>query len=100
MWEMDNVLLTASPSDINEVQGSDEQFRIYPNPVKNQLTLEIYAGERHGVIDIYNPQGSLVKTVKINSNYKEIDVSDLPSGMYIIKVPDEREPFIKQFIKR
>jgi len=77
----------------------DANVKVYPNPASNHITLEINAGIRNGTVDIFTPQGSLVKTVQINSDYKEIDIADLPSGVYIIKVPDEREPFVKQFIK-
>jgi subtilisin family serine protease/chitodextrinase len=78
----------------------ESNIKIYPNPASNLINLEINAGERNSIVDIYTAEGSLVKSVPINGDYKEISISDLPSGVYILKVPDEREPFIKQFIKK
>jgi len=36
----------------------------------------------------------------MNSSKRPINISELPSGTYILKVADEREPFVKQFIKK
>jgi chitodextrinase len=77
-----------------------ESIKVYPNPASNTLNLRINEGTRKGVVDIYTAQGSLVKSVSINGDFKSVDVSELPSGVYFIKVPDAREPFVKQFIKQ
>jgi len=44
--------------------------------------------------------GVIVKTQEIDGNEKEIDISELPSGSYIISIEDVKEPIVKQFIKR
>ena len=73
---------------------------VFPNPANENITLDIKAGKRNTTVSIYNNKGSLVKTVPMNSSKRPINISELPSGTYILKVADEREPFVKQFIKR
>ncbi len=44
--------------------------------------------------------GSLVKVVEIDGNEREVNISDLPAGSYIISVQDEKGPITKSFIKQ
>ena len=78
------------PTDVN----------VYPNPAIDYITVEVENGSRVGTISIYNMIGSLVKVEEINGNEKEVDISDLPAGSYIISVEDEKEPLTKQIIKQ
>jgi len=73
---------------------------VYPNPAIDDITVTVANGTRVGTISIYNMIGSLIKIEEINGNRKEIDISDLPAGSYIISVEDEKEPITKQFIKQ
>ncbi|MFO7842164.1 MAG: GEVED domain-containing protein, partial [Bacteroidales bacterium] len=73
---------------------------VYPNPAIDDITVTVENGTRVGTISIYNMIGSLIKIEEINGNRKEIDISDLPAGSYIISVEDEKEPLTKQIIKQ
>jgi DNA-binding beta-propeller fold protein YncE len=88
-----------SDNDAIELGNAPAGLEIYPNPASSYLNVQINEGERNSTLSIYNTQGSLVKTVPVNSDSEEIDVSELPAGVYILKLHDERVPFIKQFIK-
>jgi len=88
-----------SDNDAVELGNAPAGIEIYPNPATSYLNVQINEGERNSTLSIYNTQGSLVKTVPVNSDSEEIDVSELPAGVYILKLHDERVPFIKQFIK-
>ncbi|MFP3859212.1 MAG: GEVED domain-containing protein, partial [Bacteroidales bacterium] len=81
-------------------EKAEAQVELYPNPASDVLRVNLNAGERNTTMGIYTINGTLVKTVPLNGNYKEIDVSELSEGTYMIKIPDEREPIIEQFIKQ
>ncbi|TDP03943.1 T9SS type A sorting domain-containing protein [Flavobacterium sp. 245] len=73
-------------------------FQFYPNPVQDILTIK-----NNLVIDnveIIDVSGKSVVIKKINDLYSEIDLSNLSSGVYLLKVTSEgREKTIK-FIKK
>jgi hypothetical protein len=73
------------------VLGVDELTRdaliVYPNPATEQITLS-----RIGDVLIYSSNGKLVKNVR---NDKVIDVTDLPSGLYLGFINGEKFNFIK-----
>ena len=83
---------------INKSTGLSENtmsgITVYPNPVVDQLQVK---GES-GIIEIYDVAGKSVLT----SNYSgdtTIEVSDLSSGSYTMKITNEKGFFIQNIIK-
>ena len=67
-----------------EMTNKDCPFIIYPNPVKDQLTLRFDDGDEPESVELYDLAGRLVGT---KSNGLEcIDMSAMPSGMYLLRV--------------
>lgn len=81
--------------------GIDEvelpEIGIYPNPTSYQITID-YGGFQIKAISIINTSGKLVKT--FFSNIKTINVSDLPNGIYFLKLIGEENVFNIKFIKQ
>jgi hypothetical protein len=59
---------------------TDVQFSMFPNPANTVFYIE--TNKAISQIDIFNQQGQLVKT----ANTKNISISELPSGLYFVKV--------------
>jgi PKD repeat protein len=63
---------------------------LVPNPAKNSVRLELQgnftATEKE--VGFYNTDMRLVKTLKLSDTYITIDISDLPVGLYIIRLYD------------
>lgn len=59
-------------------------FSYYPNPVKNTLNLSY--SENISNVSVYNLLGQQVITKAINENQSQIDMSQLNSGTYMVKV--------------
>ena len=74
--------VTGDVLSVNNVQTS--QFVVYPNPVKDQLTvntlLENYS------LQLYTIQGQLLRNKKDLSGAQSIDYSNLSSGMYLLRL--------------
>ncbi len=70
---------------------------VYPNPAVDKLNITNING---ATVSVYNMQGSLLINKKACSTELNIDISNLNSGMYILKI--EREGQIKSlsFIKK
>ena len=64
-----------------------QEIKIYPNPTKGMLKIEIPdLKENNARLMVFNNQGQLIKEIKVNSNFSEINLSNHPSGMYILKI--------------
>ena len=75
---------------IQEISNSN--FEIFPNPVENVLFIKSIVNSANQ-FEIYNSEGSLV--MKGNLEHEFINVSELSSGVYFIKVGLQFEKFIK-----
>jgi len=78
--------------------GVDDQnqldISIYPNPTNDKLFIQGLSDATK--VSIYNVLGKLVLSQTIS---KEIDVNNLQSGIYIIKIADEQKEIVRKFIK-
>jgi len=73
---------------------------VYPNPAENHINVAVSNGIRVGKISIYTITGNLIKTIDMEGSEKEIQIADIPVGIYFISVEDERESLVTRFIKR
>ena len=80
--------------DENALSG---QSILYPNPVANALTLKLGDQWRGQPIVIFNMQG--VKVWWGTYQSKEIDLSHLPGGVYLLKITNGRDAIGVKFIK-
>lgn len=64
----------------------ENQYRIFPNPNNGLLSIQFRNQDAKNIL-IYNIEGSLVySTDQIKQEIYEIDIQDLPAGIYVIKV--------------
>ncbi len=90
--------LTCNPIDaIKEINLKEELINIYPNPTTNDIAIESFPLQ--AIIEITNIQGQLVRTFATTGDKTNVDVSALPSGVYIIKVATEKGVAVSKFIK-
>lgn len=73
-------------SIIPPVNSSNDEVNVYPNPVKSNQTLYIQSDDLDKV-EVYTSTGMKVMTDFIN----QLDISDLTTGMYIVKVYDRND---------
>ncbi len=71
-----------------------EQFRIYPNPVNDELNL--FCAEEIESIQIINIAGTVVRNI---TDVDLIHVADLTNGLYMIKVQTNSGVYSDTFIK-
>jgi hypothetical protein len=69
-------------------------MKIYPNPVKDVIHL-VNAPDTDFMVSIYRTNGVLALSTQFNSTSKSINISDLPNGLYLLKVNDQTFKFIK-----
>jgi hypothetical protein len=80
--------------------NNEQYLKIYPNPVTNELMIETSDNSLYN-INLINIVGQSIYTIYDLrfTNYK-IDMSNLPNGVYLIKVFNEKESLVKKIIKQ
>jgi hypothetical protein len=69
-------------ASLSLAEYSDFSFSIYPNPAKNQFTIQLDNPSELLNVSIYNNLGQLV----LNTKESIVDSSKLASGLYIVEV--------------
>lgn len=94
---------------LNNVGIADENvqatFALYPNPVKNNLTLLLNSNKSELLdIDIYSINGVLVAQQRLNASsgtqQLNINTSDLSNGFYMVNIKSESYNLSQKFIKQ
>lgn len=89
-------ILNTSLEDPKVVSG------IYPNPVTNSLYID-WSDDNNGEVQVifYSLEGKVLKSIQIAKDGKQsqIDVSDLPSGMMLLRIISD-EGQSSQFIQK
>lgn len=88
-------------SALSTISNSEKKSKItlFPNPVKDQLTIQIEDNLVGNQAKIYSVIGQELKTFTVNSKQKTIDLSSLSKGVYIIKIQYNKEIYTSKFIK-
>ena len=92
-----NRILVANLMYTEGISEHSSTTLIYPNPVNNKLTVE--AQEALGTIEIYNLIGALVYSQKDCASKVEINTSDLQSGIYFIRLTNDKVSETRRFVK-
>lgn len=77
------------PSLLSNSSFENENFRSYPNPVKDVLNLSY--NKSISDVSVYNLLGQEVMTKSINANQSQIDMSALTTGTYMVKVTADNQ---------
>jgi hypothetical protein len=92
-------------SSVIVVRSNDEntELALYPNPAVNELRVTVASTwqGKEVIFNIYNNYGLLVKNKRnaVASQTETMNVTDLPAGIYIVKVSSGGEGVTRQFIK-
>ena len=80
-------------TDFTGVQTNKQvELNVYPNPVVNQLIIKT---SEKGNFKLYNANGKLVMNKTISNNITELNVSQLPKGVYFYQLNNAKGKLIK-----
>jgi hypothetical protein len=94
---------------IIDITGSKEiektrHISLYPNPAKNNIVLELSGYEDQDLsLEVLDPSQKIIKTqnsrIQNNKLSESIDIHDLNSGVYFIRITTNKQTFVRKFIK-
>lgn len=77
-----------SPAGVISVTRSDDNISLYPNPAKDYLNIVFDANAGVKNITVYNLIGKAVSVFKVNGNSAKLDIDNIPSGIYFVRLQD------------
>lgn len=80
----------------------DKEVAVYPNPAHHELNLVVLnSADEKVAYSIYNQMGQCVKSQKLlnDNSIQQLNIEQLSSGMYFIKVNLKGKVYVKHFIK-
>ncbi|MDA9820691.1 T9SS type A sorting domain-containing protein [Salibacteraceae bacterium] len=89
-----NGLIGCATTSIHENNSMLENYRVYPNPVNTELTIDLGLAEEKE-FRLYNPIGELVLNGVLNSQISIIDLSFLAPNVYILIIENQSTRLIK-----
>ena len=80
---------------------NNPMMKIYPNPGDDKITVEISGAKIiNGLLEVLNCTGMSVYSEELSSSRKEICISFLENGIYLVRVRTAQGVFVTKFIKQ
>lgn len=78
-------------TDNIQIIDVNKAFQIYPNPANNLLNVQFASDvTSNSVVTIYDNTGRLVLSQPISTQNERIDISQIPAGIYFVKVQNKQ----------
>ncbi|QSS96879.1 T9SS type A sorting domain-containing protein [Psychroflexus sp. ALD_RP9] len=81
---------------LEDINYSRNSIKLYPNPTTHNINVK--SNERIESLKIYALNGTVLRETKSNTDF--MNVSDLPTGIYIMKIKTSSGTAVKKFIKQ
>lgn len=103
-----DIWLLSKNNTVNKITTSTEEIRelatqivLFPNPAQSELNIDLKnLSAKVYKIDILDTKGSLVQHLSVGNNFEKVNISNISSGIYILKVQTDRGAIGKTFVKQ
>jgi hypothetical protein len=86
---------------IGELQVTSNELQVFPNPTDGVLTIEMGdTGNEICDITIYDVYGRKCHMSRVTCHENNIDISDLPAGVYFVKINTEAGEVMIKVVKK
>jgi hypothetical protein len=96
----DQVVTTSTSSPSLSISGANRlDFDMFPNPASDRVTIQLPSGSDKATVQFYDYVGRLALTKNITNSSNKVDVNNLSTGIYILKVVSDSKIGTRKFIK-
>ena len=81
--------ISAYDASLTNAQFDSNTFKVYPNPVKDVLNLSYT--QNISSVEVFNMLGQQVLAKSVNDTQGQVDMSNLATGAYIVKIASENQ---------
>ncbi len=85
-WNVDDILVKGLKSTAVEENKLDQEVVLFPNPTSDKFRISGLTNSQEVSLQIFNQSGSLIQYYESMDSNTEVDINDLKSGLYIVKV--------------
>lgn len=96
---LDNLYLKSQPLGIKNLQFITSQINVYPNPVKDLLTIDCNTVFSPKEFVLYNSIGEMIISGSNISNLVHVNMKDLPDGIYFLQLKNDKMVITKKVVK-
>lgn len=92
---------TTGGIDLSLINENSSSLNFYPNPVTNVLNIDLknFLSQKSDIL-IYNITGSLLLKHEVKDNKTRLELSDLQSGLYLVKIINSEKALSFKFVKQ
>lgn len=95
--DFNDPVFTNLVAGINNLSPNVSSILVFPNPANDRVNIQ--ANEKINSIEVYSLTGQSILKREINDQLYSIELNNLSSGFYIIKINTEKAVITKQLIK-
>lgn len=77
-----------------------EQINAFPNPCQDFIQINIPNKGEKITIEIFDLEGAMVEQIQGGNPVDKIKVSELPEGLYLLKINTEEKQYTSKFLKK
>ena len=87
-------------SNLNNVDQQLNQIAIYPNPVQNDLTIDLPINSDDASYRLVDLSGKIISQDKLKSNSNQLQLGHLSQGVYLLEIKTTKGTIHKKIIKK
>ncbi len=85
---------------MTQIIDSGNTLDVYPNPASNRITVELSGMTQSGKIAIIDMEGQEFIARQITAPKTQLDISSLPSGVYFVRLTNEKTVEVGKVVKQ
>lgn len=96
----DTILFCVGTIGIEELWKQADAVKLYPNPATSQLFVKVSDQilAEQPVFSVVNFAGQIIETGKLTAQNQQIQVSELPAGIYLLQLNTGNQQLTRKFI--
>ena len=100
-WKAGSTVATGNTCTVlqNESFNVSTNFKIYPNPTKNIVNIDVLNLD-NALVEVYDINGRQLFTQKLNNTTNNVNIENLAAGVYMFKVTSNQGTATSKVIKQ
>ncbi|MBW1296143.1 glycoside hydrolase family 9 protein, partial [Aquimarina litoralis] len=94
-YQNENVTLSVGENEINQ-----NTIKVFPNPISDVLNIQSSLANTISKVELYSIQGKKILSKEIDNTTASLNISNITSGLYLVKIISEGQSHTSKIIKQ